>query len=537
MTQPLPHESCPLQGTRELPVTRRAVLEGAILAAAGSLVAACRDDGHTTPNNARNTAPAKPELSKDDEFLIGLGESLLAAGEPSHGGLRYPSRIQDGHYQTDRDVGAAGVGMGFWVLAKRFPHDPRWTDGAKKVATWLLAVSDTKQGGRCWPDYVDDDNVSGSRYTSFDDGAPGIGDYLWRVSEMSDDAALAATAKETVAWTLARAENVGTSGEPAYRWRWDAGNGDVSYQMGMGEGLLGTIHTLATYYQRTKESDPAFAADCKRYLDGALRYMDRVRTALGGNDGDARAIPETSVIGQDGDTTMNSGYLSGAAGGMFMYLKLYQIFGDDVYLRKADEIFGWLSDTKNGPKVDFGDGTAAWKLALDPHGGDDSHFSNGIEEGNAGIGWVSLQAYLVTQHDKYLTGARQAADYLLKVAIKDTNGGLSWREGADPDSQTIHPNLNNGSAGIGVFLQALANVTGDAKYRAAAQATKARLQASAKHGSDGVLPYEDSDEGKPFSGDTSWHWGAAGIGAALAFMSGGTFEMPGEQEALVPSAA
>ncbi len=547
MSQPISHESYPsqaaLQGQpQEAPgvaFSRRALLRiGALAAVAGPLLAGCYDGGdHTAhaPNTTPDAAPTKPELSKDDELLVELGESLLAAGEPSHGGLRYPSRIQGNHYQTDRDVGGASVGMGFLVLAKRFPDNPRWIDGAKRVATWLLAVSETKQNGRCWPDYVDDGDVSGSRYTSFDDGALGIGDYLWRLSEMTKDATLEAAAKETVVWTLGMAENVGGTDKPVYRWRWDAGNGDASYQMGMGEGHIGIIHTLATYYQRTKDSDPAFAARCKSYLDGALRYMDQVRTALGGNDGDARAVPETSVIGQDGDTNMNSGYLSGAAGGMFMYLRLYQVFHDETYLQKADEIFSWLSDTESGPKVDFGDGTASWKLALDPQGDDDPRFSNGFEEGNAGIGWVNLQAYLVTRQGKYLTEARQAADYLLKVAIKDANGGLSWREYANPDSPIIHPNLDNGSAGIGMFLKALANVTKDAKYVAAADATKAQLQASAKRDSAGKLSYDDSDEGRPFSGDTSWHWGLAGITAGVEFMSGGTFEMPGEQEALVPS--
>ena len=84
--------------------------------------------------------------------------------------------------------------------------------------------------------------------------------------------------------------------------------------MGMGEGQVGVINTLATYYERLRHSDPKIAAQCKHYIDGGLKGIDAVKAALLNNVGTGATIPETGIVGRDGDTNMDSGYLSGGAG-------------------------------------------------------------------------------------------------------------------------------------------------------------------------------------------------------------------------------
>ena len=535
----------------QLQFSRRRFFELALLAGASYLVSACTTSSPTSapartseqPTSPVSSTPARtselpttlasstPEQLNEQDFLHQAANSLLDLHAEGEAGWRFQSQIQAPHYQTDRDVGAASVGMGFLVMDKQEPHDPRWLDAANKTADWLMAVSkQDNHGGRFWPDYSDDAEVSQDVYTSFDDGAIGIGDFFWQLYERTQDAKHQEMAVASLEWTFSRAENIG-KGENIYRWQWNANDNQSPYYMGMGEGAVGTIHTLTSYYERLKNTNPAQVKMCKTYIDGSLRYLDMVRQALDNNSGDGRAIPETGVIGQDGDTTMNSGYLSGAAGAAFMYLKLYQVFGDKNYLTKADELFSWLEDAKQGPLVDFGDGTAAWKLSLDPQGGDNPIFATGMEEGNAGIGWTYLQAYNLIKQEKYLVMAKKAADWLLKVALKDRQGGLSWHEDESPVNPLIHANLNNGAAGIGMFLEDLYQATNDPKYHQASQGALNWITASAARDGNDIY-WNDNGGEAAYSKDPSWHWGTAGILAFVARMHGGTIDIAGEQPGL-----
>jgi hypothetical protein len=470
-----------------------------------------------------------PEYQTNKEFLLLIGNSMLAQGQESHGGLRFPSRIQGNNDQTDRDVGDASVGMGLLILDEAFPGDPKWVDAAEKVATWLTAVSVKDANGRHWPDYANNRTVSSDVFTSFDDGAIGIGDFYWRLYDRTGKDSYKEIALETLEWTFSQAENIGNGEE---RWKWDVTDPQSLYYMGMGEGVVGLIHTFAIYYQRLKNSDPVMAAKCKTYIDGGLRYLDDVRTALGNNIGDAtysRAIPETGVIGTNGDTTMNAGYLSGAAGGAFMYLKLHETFGDQKYLDKADEIFSWLEDSTNGPLVKYPDGTVAWKLAIDPQGGNDNRYATGFEEGIAGIVWVYLQAYKKTGKQKYLDMVKRGADRLVDFAIKPNVNELAWREDMHPNNADVHVNLNNGAAGDCMVLQDIYLSTGIVKYHEAAQKALNWIKSKAIR-SGKTIYFKDIDNGKIYKDDTSMHWGDSGYADAAARMSGGTIDLAGGEE-------
>jgi len=499
--------------------------------------------GFAGSSSSTSVAPHAAE----DPFLIQTGDSLIALHQNSDGGWKFQSQIQSPHFQTDRDVGAASVGMGFLALADRYPQDSKWLNAAKSTASWLMAVENKDSNGNIsWPDYVDGGDRASSRFTSFDDGALGVGDFFWRLYKKTGDEQYKATALGSVNWTLAQAENVGSADQPVYRWVWDTstrGNpadgsdNAPSYQMGMGEGVVGIVSTLATYYQRTQHSDPAFAAKCKQYAEGGVRFIQSTQRTLGENGGDSRALPETGIPGQDGDTNMNSGYLSGAAGAAYMYLNLYKVFGDKTYLDNANATLSWLQDTQNGPMVNDGSDEVSWDVALDPQGSDSLEQSTGIEEGGAGTGEVFVQAASITGNKVYLTVARKAGNWLLAVASKDSNGGYSWRQDMNPGSKYSHPNLNNGAAGIGTFLYDLYRATGDKQYLKGAQGARTWLIATAAH--DGRNLYwndvdvgDNPNEGTPFRNDPSWHWGDAGIIAFLARLSGGSLDVPGEQDAL-----
>lgn len=542
-------DGVPVQETVPL-VSRRTLLFGAAL---GLVMSGCAGSPREMPaaspatpeiQESPSPTPSIPEYSPQpltpeqerEAFLQKVAESLLEQHEESNGGWRFQSEIQSPHYQTDRDVGASSVGITFLQLAERYPDDKRWLDAATKTATWLKSVSvEDGRGGRYWPDYADDGGASDQAYTSFDDGAIGVGDFFWRLYEKTSDEGHKKVALESVRWTMSQAEKTRGGG---LRWKWDAHDSESSYQMGMGEGVVGIVHTLATYYERTKQADPAFAAECKKYIDGALIYIKTARQALGQNDGDSDALPETGVSNQDGGTSMNSGYLSGAAGAAYMYLKLEAVFGGGGYRKEANQLLKWLQKPGSGPMVRRANDQVAWKLMVDPQGGDNPVFATGVEEGSAGIGGVFLEAYKQTQDPEYLKVAKQAANWLQAVALRDSSGGWSWHENERgstsnpdyPESSIVHPNLNNGAAGIGAFLRDIYNATNDQRYLLGAEGAEKYLTASAVTDATGTY-WRDNDEGSPFKQDPSWHWGAAGILAFYLWRDGGT-SMLGNQDKL-----
>ncbi|HSX29529.1 MAG TPA: lanthionine synthetase LanC family protein [Candidatus Saccharimonadales bacterium] len=542
------HGNVPPQFTETASTSRRNFLRLAVGAGAAVALAACTHDRSATfnaPPSGQAAASAGPSASEgvgskeralDEAFLGQVADSLLAQGEPSHGGLRFRSEIQPGHYQTDQDVGAASVGRGFLAMAAKYPDDPKWNGAAVKAADWLLAVGKKDNQGRSyWPDFVNDNETSSSLYASYDDGTLGVGDYLYEVFEATGDEKYKEAALSSLEWTFAHAELSARNGQEAFRWKWNihgkSDDEESNYKTGMGMGEVGMVHTFATYYERLKESDPQLAAKCKRYIDGTLRHLDNVKRALGGSDGDARALPESSVKGEAGGTAMNSGYLSGAAGEAFMNLKLYRVFGDKKYLEQANKTFSWLENSETGPLVHVGEDAVAWKLAIDPQRGDDDALANGFEEGSAGIGWVYTQAYKITGNTHYLDMAKKAANGLDAVKI-EKDGQYSWREAQNSDSDYVHANLNNGAAGIGMFLEDLAQAGGGDKYHQMAGGALKFLQASAKKDANGNVYWTDNGGEADYNNDPSWHWGKAGIIAFMARMTGGTYDVAGEQPAL-----
>jgi lantibiotic modifying enzyme len=523
----------------ETDMSRRSFLiAGGLLfvTAAGLSLEACTSSEKPQPsqnnhpsNSLNETTPSNPEINPSI-MLKRAGQSLLDQHEEADGGWRFQSVIQAPHYQTDRDVGASSVGMGFLVMADKYPEDHRWLQAAEQTAGWLMAVEQKDSNGVHWTDYVDDNEKASATYVSFDDGTIGISDYFWRLYTKTRNPAYKDTAISALEWTFAQAKNTGTD-QPEYSWQWNTSDSDSEYYMGMGEGAVGLVHTFATYYERLRGSDPAVAAQCKQYIDGTLRYINSVRSALGNNDGDARALPETGVIGRGGDTEMNAGYLSGSAGAAFMYLKLYKVFGDKQYLAEADQLFSWLEDKEDGPLVVPGPNMVAWKLALDPQGGDNPVLATGFEEGAAGIGWAYLQAYKVTGDPKYLGIAKQAGNWLSSVAVHEHNG-VTWHEYESPAKPTVHANLNNGAAGIGMFLLDLAESSHDSTYHDLAVQAFNWLTETAQRDQKNNIYWNDNDGDDDYSHDPSWHWGTAGIIAFLAKIDGGKTDIPGEQPAL-----
>jgi lantibiotic modifying enzyme len=347
-------------------------------------------------------------------------------------------------------------------------------------------------------------------YTSFDDGAAGIADLLWTMWERTGDERYRTAAVAGIDWVVDRAEGVDDAGCPEMcRWAW-SDQGEPSYRNGMGEGQAGIVYALSVFAERT--GDPRYA----EYARGGAAYLESVLDDDGG-------MPES-----DSEDARNTGYLSGAAGAAYVFLRMYVSTGDAHWLDVARRPLAFLDETA----TEAGD-TVNWPIMVDGDGEEaDPNRATGMEEGAAGIGWVYLQAHAITGEQHQLDRARAAGRWLTQVALAE-DGGRAWAEYEGSDR--VHSGLNSGVAGTGWYLHDLGLVTGDDTFTQAAQDAQKWLSATAvktdsgwswhgtRVGGDWTLPDEPS-----------WHWGAAGVLAFMARMDGWPVDSPGMQPSLVP---
>src|SRR3954468_14496544 len=149
-----------------------------------------------------------------------LGADSLVARHRAmpEGGWAWRSSIQAPHYQTDRDVGAASIGQGL-LAAYAVTGDARYRRAAVAAGDYLLGVAEPAAGGLRWPDWADPDGKrSATHFTSFDDGAAGISDYLWQVFAVTGEGGLRDGALAGMRWLIAQAEGASCP-ETSCSWR------------------------------------------------------------------------------------------------------------------------------------------------------------------------------------------------------------------------------------------------------------------------------------------------------------------------------
>lgn len=454
---------------------------------------------------ARATPLPAPDIGQ-------AGQALLAAARPGPaGGSAWASVIQAPHQQTDRDVGAAGIAYGLLALSD-VTRDPvareRYLDAARDAADFLVAVQADTPGR--FPDFRDPDETAPMAYTSFDDGAAGIADLLWSMWERTGDERYRSSAVAGMEWLVGRAEGVdGKQCPELCRWAW-SDYGTASYRNGIGEGQAGIVYALSVFAERT--GDERYA----RYARGGAAYLE---SRLDGDGG----MPESSEERQ-----RNTGYLSGAAGAAFVFLRMYAATGEQRWLADAEACLAFLDRTATPAG-----GGVNWPIMVDGAGREtNDHRATGMEEGAAGIGWVSLQAYAVTGEPRHLERALAAGRWLQEVAVQE-GGGVAWAEFEGSD--VVHTGINSGAAGTGWFLHDLGLATGDATFLDSAQQARAWLAATAVPTPDG-LRWHGSREDTTWllAGEPSWHWGGAGVVGFLARLEGWDVDSPGMQPALIP---
>ena len=290
------------------------------------------------------------------------------------GGWAWRSSIQAPHHQTDRDVGAASIGEGL-LAAYAVTGDARYKRAAVAAGDFLLGVAEPASGGLRWPDWADPDGErSTTHFTSFDDGAAGISDFLWRLYKVTGSGASARRRSPGMRWLVAQAEGPSCP-ETACSWTWtDDPSWRVAYH-GVGMGQAGIVLALDAFADRT--GDPDFRAYARA---GALRL--RLLTENG-----ARPLPRGSE-----DATLETGFLAGSAGAAYMFLRRYAQDRDPADLATARGLLRWV----NAQALADGSGGLHWPISRGS-----AAMPAGFELGAAGIAWVNLRAHRATGEREY----------------------------------------------------------------------------------------------------------------------------------------
>lgn len=430
-------------------------------------------------------------------------DSLLARHRSMPGGgWAWQSSIQAPHYQTDRDVGGASIGEGL-LGAYAVTGDPRYRRAAVAAGDFLLGIAEPAAGGLRWPDWADPDGSrSTTHFTSFDDGAAGISDFLWQLFRVSGEKRFEAGALGGMRWLISRAQGPDCP-QSACSWTWtDDPSWRVAYY-GVGMGDAGIVLTLDAFADRT--GDPIL----RTYARAGAAWL-RQLTANG-----TRPLP-----GGSADSSNETGFLSGSAGAAYMFLERYSHDHYPADLATAERLLRWVNDQA----MPDGAGGLAWPVAA---GG--ASTASGFELGVAGVAWVNLLAARETGDDAYRETARRGGTWLRHVVSAD---GTWYELGPDPQSP-VHVGLDSGTAGIGWVLGDLARAGLDRNANsAAARGALTALQGGAARDRLGPFWYENrTGSRQQFRAEPSWHWGSAGIAAFAARIAGWSGVGPGGQSA------
>jgi hypothetical protein len=371
--------------------------------------------GETTGAMRPSSRPSKPAALA---VVRMAADSLLARHETMPtGGWAWRSAIQAPHYQTDRDVGAASIGEGL-LAAYGVTRDTRYLSAAKAAGDFLLGIAEPDSGGLRWPDWADPDGQrSTTHYTSYDDGAAGISDYLLQLSSVTGELRFRTAALGGMRWLVAQA--VGPScPQTECSWKWTDDPSDAVAYNGVGMGQAGIVLALDTFADAT--GDITFREYARA---GAARLRALTR------DG-RRPLPQ----GSEHPGVFETGFLNGSAGAAFVFLERYAHDHAHVDLETAKRLLGWVNDQAESD----GRGGLRWPLAVG-----DAAVASGFELGTAGIAWVNLQAAQATGDHSYREVARRAGVWLRHVA---TAGG-AWNELPGDLGTPVHVGLDSGAAG------------------------------------------------------------------------------------------
>ena len=163
-------------------------------------------------------------------------------------GWAWSSAIQAPQVNTDRDVGAASVGVGF-LAAYQTTGERAYLHAAEEAADWLVSIAEPGRGGLRWPNSESATAIDHTSYTSFDDGAMGIADFLYRVYRLDHHKGIFAPPRQDSGGK--KRSHTALMAIPARRCALGDGDLHAGIYTGMGMGVSGIAYTFDLFAQRT----------------------------------------------------------------------------------------------------------------------------------------------------------------------------------------------------------------------------------------------------------------------------------------------
>ena len=327
-----------------------------------------------------------------------------------------------------------------------------------KIANLLIsnAVQDNVSGLK-WDKYYNlTDNSASEFYYGYYYGAAGIGDYFTNLYRQTKNETYLTIAIQAYEFINAHAITQGPFYTSEFNSSgyvfWTRSIDSITVYTGIKYGNAGIAKFLCNLYLNTMNTT---------YLDLAKKSLNTlIYISI-----DASSVDQTKRgiywgYSLFGDTPITD-IIYGNAGIASAFLDLYKITKNQTYLIEASKSLEYImseSEINNNSTR----GQRFVRFSPDPS----YPFAfTGYLTGTSGVGSILLDYYLTTKNNDYLLFSRQIGNWL---AAKESNG--FWKTGG---ADLLTENMNEagsytgfgaGSAGIGIFLLDLYNVTQDSTY-------------------------------------------------------------------------
>ncbi len=330
-------------------------------------------------------------------------------------------------------MGTAGIGFSFIDFYNILGNES-YLQYAEGAAQWLISIGeidhDSRVGTTCeWP--VIQGTTSGSLDIIV--GAAGTGLFFLKIYNITHNETYLEYAKYAGNWLIKKSLGLGR-----YCY-WDIRPSIFRFfiSSGFAHGTSGIGFFFAELYKASGET---------KYLDyaeGAARWI--IRDSV--YDLPSRGVKWRAVYGDDrlsAAFSFDTGWCYGPAGICKLFIDLYEITGNNRYLRYSEMGVNWLMNIaiseNNGYK---------WPRYLVTRWGRGRSNTADVTicHGAAGIGELFLEMYELTKKPVYLEYVSGAAEWLKQVAVKNGNGVCKWETYGQ-----CYTGHHVGASGIALFL-------------------------------------------------------------------------------------
>ncbi|MBW2386755.1 MAG: hypothetical protein JRG92_24255, partial [Deltaproteobacteria bacterium] len=261
-------------------------------------------------------------------------------------------------------------------------------------------------------------------------------------------------------------------------------NGNLYY------GSAGVILFYLELYQQT--GDPAFLQEARDgagyliatlptelYIKRDLSFLEIFPSLNLPEGGEMPAFTAANGLGHPNQASL----YWGVSGIGFALGEMYRVTGDESYRAAALRVVDLLlRDHHTDQHID--ESGATWGSAPE------------VMLGDAGVGLFLLYASRELKHPGAEKLARAIGNHALASA-KKSDGGLMWPTGRIYFG-TDHPNFSHGTSGVGYFLAALYQHTGDERYLVGASSVGTYLVNIAHE--NGLIAHHLPDDGLVYYG-------------------------------------